>query len=215
MQLLSVNVGGLQELEFNGRIIESGINKKPLEGKLEVLKGGLAGDKQADFSVHGGLDKAIYTYSATHYEFWQNKLKVPEFPHGQFGENFTVEAMDDKEVMIGNSYRIGSALFQVTQPRVPCFKLGIKMNDPMFPAKFQASGRYGFYFRILEEGFVKVGDTVELVEEDSLGISVWEVMQIMHASSYTNRNKLIKVLNLQALSADWRSRFERKFAALP
>ncbi len=214
MKLLSVNVGGVQNLEFNGRVVESGINKEKVDGKVEVLKQGLIGDKQADLSVHGGLDKAVYAYSVEHYEFWQNKLKVNALPFGQFGENFTVEGMDDREVMIGNSYRIGSVLLQVTQPRVPCFKLGIKMGDPTFPAKFMASGRYGFYFRLLEEGFVEAGDTIELVEKDSSGISVWKVMQIMYAGSHSNRDEIISALNLQALSADWRTGFEQKLAAL-
>jgi MOSC domain-containing protein YiiM len=214
MKLRSVNVSGIKELEFNGRTVKSGIDKKPVEGCIELLKKGLVGDKQADPSVHGGLDKAIYAYTAEHYDYWQEKLDLKALSYGQFGENFTVESMDDKQVLIGDIYRVGSALLQVTQPRVPCFKLGIRMNDPMFPAKFIKSGRYGFYLRVLEEGAVKTGDPIELVKKSDSEMSVWRIMQIMHAGSATNRNEVIKALAIQTLSADWRSEFEQKLSSL-
>lgn len=214
MKLRSINISEIKELEFNGRTVKSGIDKKPAEGAVELLKKGLIGDKQADPSVHGGLDKAVYAYTAEHYDYWQEKLSVKELPYGQFGENFTVESMDDQEVLIGDIYRVGSALLQVTQPRVPCFKLGIRMNDPMFPGKFLKSGRYGFYLRVLEEGTVEAGDSIELVEKSDSEMSVWEIMQIMHAGSATNSNDVIKALAIETLSADWRSEFEQKLSSL-
>ncbi len=214
MRLKSINISDIKELEFNGRTVKSGIDKRPIEGSLELLKKGLVGDKQADPSVHGGLDKAIYAYTAEHYDYWQEKLGLKKLPYGQFGENFTVESMGDREILIGDIYRVGGALLQVTQPRVPCFKLGIRMNDPMFPAKFMKSGRYGFYLRVLEEGSVKAGDSIELVEKSDSAMSVWEIMQIMHAGSNMNRNEIIKALAIEALSTDWRSEFEHKLSSL-
>lgn len=214
MKLRAVNVSDIKTLEFNGRKIKSGIDKKPVEGAVELLKEGLVGDKQADPSVHGGLDKAVYAYSIEHYLYWQERLGIEALPYGQFGENLTVESMDDRDILIGDIYRVGSALLQVTQPRVPCFKLGIRMDDPMFPSRFLKSGRYGFYLRVLEEGVVEAGCSIDLVEKSDSAMSVWEIMQIMHAGSETNRNEVIKALSIESLSADWRGEFEQKLSSL-
>jgi MOSC domain-containing protein YiiM len=214
MKLQAVNVGDIKELIFNGQSVKSGIDKKPVDGKIQLLKTGLIGDKQADPSVHGGLDKAIYAYTSEHYSYWENRLKINKLPYGHFGENFTVESMDDKAVLIGDIYEIGGALLQVTQPRVPCFKLGIRMNDPMFPAKFLKSGCYGFYLRVVEEGFVEAGDTIKLIEKGRSTLSVWEIMQVMHAGLNANCKEIMKALSIQSLSADWRSEFEKKLSSL-
>jgi len=122
--------------------------------------------------------------------------------------------MEDKTALIGDIYRVGRALLQVTQPRVPCFKLGIRMNDPMFPARFLKSGRYGFYLRVLEEGSIEAGDPIELIEKSPSAMSVWEIMQIMHTASKSNRNDIMKALAIQSLSADWRGEFEQKLSSL-
>ncbi len=214
MKLRTVNIGDIKELMFNGQSVKSGIDKQPVEGRVQLLKTGLTGDKQADPSVHGGLDKAVYAYTAEHYGYWEDRLKIDRLPNGHFGENFTVESMDDKAVLIGDIYEIEGTLLQVTQPRVPCFKLGIRMNDPMFPAKFLKSGRYGFYLRVIEEGFVEAGDTIKLVEKGRSTLSVWEIMQVMHAGLGSNRKDIMKALSIQSLSADWRSEFEQKLSSL-
>lgn len=215
MRLLSVNVGGISQLDHNGRAVESGIVKTPVDGPVEVNRLGLEGDKQADKSVHGGQDKAVYVYSADDYPYWEEKLGDRKLPFGQFGENFTISEIDDKTVSIGDYFKIGPAIFQVTQPRVPCFKLGIHMNDPMFPSRFMASGRYGFYLRVVEEGSVRAGDPVELFEKASGSVSVWEIMQIMHHKQEASRDEIVKMMNLSGLSTDWRSEFEKKLTSLP
>lgn len=173
MNLLSVNVSPIRVVSLEGREVWTGIFKQPVEGRVRVRRLGLFGDIQADRRHHGGLEKAVYAYPFEHYASWREELgEARDFPPGQFGENLTVTGMLEEEVCIGDVYRVGEALLQVSEPRQPCFKLGIKMGRPDILRPFVQTGRVGFYLRVLEEGSVGAGDPIHLVERDPVGFSV-------------------------------------------
>ena len=159
-RLLSVNVGLPRDIEWKGRTVHTGIWKDPVRGRCRVGRLNLDGDGQGDLAGHGGEHRAVFVYQIESYRFWQERLSRTDFVHGQFGENFTIEGLADDAVCIGDRYRIGSALFEVTQPRVTCYRVGIRMNEPRMPALLTSSGRPGFYFRVLQEGEVGAGDEI-------------------------------------------------------
>src|SRR5438132_8973655 len=175
MKLLSVNVGFPREVEWNGKIIRTSIFKAPVSGRVRVAKLNLKGDQQSDLSVHGGIDKAVYAYPSEHYPFWREELPGTDLPWGVFGENFTTKGLLEETVHIGDRLRIGSAEFVVTQPRMPCFKLGIRFGRSDIVKRFLQSGRSGFYLAVLREGEVTVGDSIELLERDEHGITIADV----------------------------------------
>ena len=155
VKLVSVNVGLPREIEWKGKIVRTSIFKAPLSGPVRVAKLNLEGDQQSDLTVHGGIDKAVYAYPSEHYPFWQGELPDMDLPWGVFGENFTTKGLLEDAVHIGDRFRAGSAELVVTQPRMPCFKLGIRFNRPDMVKRFLESGRTGFYFAVLKEGEVK------------------------------------------------------------
>src|ERR1700733_7389379 len=159
-RLLSVNVGLPRDMEWKGRTVHTGIWKTPLQGRCRARLLNLDGDGQGDLAGHGGEHRAVFVYQIESYRYWQEQLSRADFVYGQFGENFTIEGMADLDVCIGDRYRIGSALFEVTQPRVTCYRVGIRMNEPRMPAFLTGSGRPGFYFRVLQEGGVGTGDEI-------------------------------------------------------
>ena len=156
-ELVSLNVGKPREVDRDGEKIATGIFKRPVEGRVALRATNLEGDGQADLSVHGGIHKAVYVYSCDHYAFWREALGREDLRYGQFGENFSVAGWTDDQVHIGDVFRVGTALLEVSQPRDPCMKLGLRMGDARFPKRFLASGRPGFYLRVLEEGEVGAG----------------------------------------------------------
>jgi MOSC domain-containing protein YiiM len=179
MKLLSVNVSLPREVPHGRKTVSTGIFKEPVEGRIVLRKTNLDGDGQADLENHGGIDQAAYAYSIENYDHWRYELGRNEFAFGQFGENFTVEGMMEDDIHIGDVFRLGDALVEVSQPRPPCFKLGIKMGMPGFPKQFLASGRVGFYLRVLEEGEVSAGDAFERVESDPERMSVREMSHLL------------------------------------
>jgi MOSC domain-containing protein YiiM len=207
MKLLSVNVSRPKEVLFNGQIITTGIFKEPVQGRVMLRTLNLDGDGQGDLSVHGGTDKAIYVYSIENYHYWQQRLGRDDFTYGQFGENFTVEGMLEDQVHIGDVFRVGDALIEVTQPRVPCFKLGLKMDLPQFPKMFLSSGRSGFYLRVLEEGELGAGDVFERVKVGPEQVTVRETHHLLYFDR-ENPAGAKKVLRIPALSSRWRASFE-------
>src|SRR5438105_6926388 len=178
MKLLSVNVGLPREVEWNGKIIRTSIFKAPVSGRVRVAKLNLEGDQQSDLSVHGGIDKAVYAYPSEHYPFWRNELPGADLPWGAFGENFTTEGLLEETVHIGDRLRIASAEFVVTQPRMPCFKLGIRFGRSDIVKRFLQSGRSGFYFAVLREGEVTAGDSIELLARHEHGVTVTDVVNL-------------------------------------
>ena len=159
-RLLSVNVGLPRDIAWRGRTVHTAIWKDPVRGRCRAGRLNLEGDKQGDLGGHGGEQRAVFVYQIESYRHWQEQLKRSDFVHGQFGENFTVEGLADDAVCVGDRYRIGDALFEVTQPRVTCYRVGIRMNEPRMPALLTSSGRPGFYLRVLEEGEVGAGDEI-------------------------------------------------------
>jgi MOSC domain-containing protein YiiM len=170
----------------------------------------LDGDGQADLRVHGGADKAVYAYPYEHYAFWGAELGRNDFAHGQFGENFTITGWLEDAVCIGDEFQIGAARVQVTQPRSPCFKLGIRMSDDQFPARFAAANRTGFYLRVLQEGRVNAGDTIERVAHDAGSLSVRDVFRLRHDCG--TRAEYQRAARLLALTPSWRAVFEKRLA---
>ena len=158
-RLLSVNVGLPRDIQWRGRTVHTGIWKSPVPGRCRVRRLNVDGDGQGDLAGHGGEHRAVFVYQIESYRYWQEQLRRSDFVYGQFGENFTVEGLADDAVCIGDRYRIGAALFEVTQPRVTCYRIAIRMDEPRMPALLTSSGRPGFYFRVLEEGDVGAGDT--------------------------------------------------------
>ena len=159
-RLLSLNVGLPRDVAWQGRTVHTAIWKEPVQGRRMVRRLNIDGDGQGDLAGHGGEHRAVFVYQIESYRYWENHLGRTDFTHGQFGENFTVEGLPDDEVCIGDRYRVGSALFEVTQPRVTCYRIGIRMNEPQMAALLVSHGRPGFYFRVLEEGEVEAGDEI-------------------------------------------------------
>src|SRR5215468_11362077 len=179
-RLLSINVGLPRDITWQGRTVHTGIWKAPVEGARMVRRLNVDGDAQGDLAGHGGEHRAVFVYQMDSYHYWQRELKRRDFTFGQFGENFTVEGLSDKEVCIGDRYRIGGALFEVTQPRVTCYRVGIRMNEPQMAALLTAHGRPGFYFRVLEEGEVGSGDEIFKVKAAPERMSVAEINALLY-----------------------------------
>src|SRR5580698_5460715 len=205
-RLLSVNVGLPRDVTWNGKTVRTSVWKSPVDGRQMVRRLNLQGDAQADLAGHGGEHRAVFVYQLDSYRYWQAQLDRTDFVYGQFGENFTVEGLPDDDVYIGDRYRIGGALFEVTQPRVTCYRVGIRMNEPRMAAFLTSSGRPGFYFRVLEEGEVGAGDEIVMVDEGKEQISVAEVNALLYSPPHP-RDRLERALQIAALSPGWRSSF--------
>ncbi|HEY7306315.1 MAG TPA: MOSC and FAD-binding oxidoreductase domain-containing protein [Bryobacteraceae bacterium] len=206
-RLLSVNVGLPRDIEWKGRTVHTAVWKAPVRGRCRVGRMNLDGDGQGDLAGHGGEQRAVFVYQIESYRYWQEQLKRADFVHGQFGENFTVEELPDDIVCIGDRYRIGSAVFEVTQPRVTCYRVGIRMNEPRMPALLTSSGRPGFYFRVLQEGVVRAGDQIEKVGEAEERMTIAQINVLLYSPDHA-RDRLERALRIEALSPGWRSSFE-------
>lgn len=211
-RLLSVNVGLPRDIEWKGRTVHTGIWKNPVGSRCQVRRLNLDGDGQGDLGGHGGEQRAVFVYQIESYRYWQEQLKRTDFVSGQFGENFTIEGLPDDAVCIGDRYQIGSALFEVTQPRVTCYRVGIRMNEPRMPALLTGSGRPGFYFRVLREGEVGAGDEIVKAGEAKERMTVAEINALLYSSDHTSsdhaRDRLERALRIDALSPGWRGSFE-------
>jgi ferredoxin-NADP reductase/MOSC domain-containing protein YiiM len=210
-RLLSVNVSLPKEIIHNGKKISTGIFKEPVKGRIKVKTLNLEGDGQADLIGHGGIFRAIYVYSYDNYAYWEKELNRDDFNYGEFGENFTVEGMSDDEIHVGDRFKIGSALFEVTQPRVPCYKLAIKMGEEGFYNQILSSGRLGFYFRVIEEGEVGAGDIIEKVSEDPVEMTINEVNSLLYFNK-DDFNRIEEAIKIKALSPGWKISFEDRLA---
>jgi ferredoxin-NADP reductase/MOSC domain-containing protein YiiM len=206
-RLLSVNVGLPRDVSWQGRTVHTGIWKAPVKGPRMVRRLNVDGDGQGDLAGHGGERRAVFVYQVDSYRYWQSQLGRDDFVHGQFGENFTVDGLSDAEVCIGDRYRIGGALFEVTQPRVTCYRLGIRLNEPEMAALVVRHGRPGFYFRVLEEGEVAAGDEISQVASGPEHMSVFEINALLYMSPHP-RDQLERALRIPALSAGWHRSFD-------
>jgi ferredoxin-NADP reductase/MOSC domain-containing protein YiiM len=206
-RLLSVNVGLPRDVPWQGKTVHTGIWKAPVKGPRMVRRLNIDGDGQGDLAGHGGEHRAVLVYQHDCYRYWQSRLGRTDFTYGQFGENFTVDGLSDAEVCIGDRYRIGGALFEVTQPRVTCYRAGIRMNESEMAALLVKHGRPGFYFRVLEEGEVEAGDQITRVASGPERMSVFEIDALLYMPGHP-RDQLERALRIPALSTGWRSSFE-------
>jgi len=209
MELLAISLAEPKQVTYDDRLISTGIYKEPVEGPVKASAFGLEGDVQVDLKNHGGKDKAIYVYTVENYRFWERELKKLPLPFGQFGENLTVSGMSDEAVHIGDIFQIGKIVAQISQPRVPCFKLGIKMGDPSFVNVFLTSGRTGFYFRVLEEGEVCPGDKIILLQEDEERLNIQDAMLAI-VKGPRQQEIIEKALRIKALSQSWQESLEKR-----
>jgi MOSC domain-containing protein YiiM len=208
-RLVSVSAGRPREVVSRGKTVRTSIFKSPVAGRVRVAALNIDGDEQSDLEVHGGVDKAVYAYPMEHYAFWRRELPDLEFPWGAFGENLTTEGLSEETVAIGDRFRIGSAEFAVTQPRMPCYKLGLRFNRPEIVKAFLRSGRTGFYFAVLKEGELGAGDAVEPVGAAEPRLSVLDVTRL-YASGGGDPGLLRRASELPALPQDWRDHFRER-----
>ncbi|MGB0022547.1 MAG: MOSC and FAD-binding oxidoreductase domain-containing protein [Candidatus Sulfotelmatobacter sp.] len=206
-RLLSVNVGLPRDVTWNGKTVRTSVWKSPVNGRRMVRKLDIDGDAQADLAGHGGEHRAVFVYQMDSYHYWESFLGRSDFTFGQFGENFTVEGFPDNEVCIGDRYRIGGAEFEVTQPRVTCYRVGIRMNEPRMPALLVEHHRPGFYFRVLQEGEVGAGDDIAKIADGPEKITVADIDALLYLPGHTSE-QLQRALQIPALSKGWQSSFQ-------
>jgi len=212
MKVVSVNVGLPQRVRFNNQVVTTSIFKHPVHEKVKLSKLNLEGDAQSDLSVHGGVDKAVYSYPVEHYDYWRKVYPEIEMHFGMFGENLTTQGLHEDSVNIGDTYTIGSSGLVVTQPRMPCYKLGIRFGKMDVIEKFLNSFRSGVYFRVIKEGELKEGDEIRLLSRDNNNVSIKSIIQLYKKKNYNNSELqlLKKTLELKFLPENWKRHFEQE-----
>jgi MOSC domain-containing protein YiiM len=209
MKLISVNVGLSRDIAVGGKTVRTSIWKTPVQGRVRVSTLNLDGDQQSDLSVHGGVDKAVYLYPSEYYSYWRTQLPDVELPWGAFGENFTSEGILEDQIRIGDRIRVGSAEFMVTQPRMPCFKLGIRFNRRDMVKRFLESKRTGFYLAVIREGEVQNGDPIEFIEKQETGVTITDIVNLYTVDS-RNQELLRRATALSALPQSWKDYFRKR-----
>jgi MOSC domain-containing protein YiiM len=213
MKLISVNVGLPRIVMSDGDPVSTGIFKEPVAGRVMLRSLNLDGDRQADLSVHGGPSKAVYVYPSEHYDYWKREFPEMKLPWGMFGENFTTAGLFESELSIGDKFRVGSAVMMVTEPRMPCYKLGIKFGRADIVKRFLASERTGFYFAVLQEGEVGAGDPIELVKKGERSVRVSELTQLYTREKH-NAGLLRRAIEVEALPESWKRYFQHRLEKL-
>ncbi len=213
MKIVSVNVGVPREIAWKGRIVTTGIFKYPVEGRVRIRPLNLDGDSQADLTVHGGPSKAVYIYPFEHYAYWRKEVPRAELPWGMFGENLTTHGLLEGEVHIGDRFEIGSAELIVTEPRMPCYKLGLKFGRDDIIKRFLASRRTGFYFAVLKEGEVGAGDTIQPISRDRHGVTVADITDL-YANKLGNLEVLRRAVQVESLPESWRAYFQARLSKI-
>jgi ferredoxin-NADP reductase/MOSC domain-containing protein YiiM/ferredoxin len=206
-KLISLNVGLPRDISWRGKTVRTAIWKAPVSGPRKVRHLNIEGDGQGDLQGHGGPNRAVMVYQLDSYEYWQRELKRNDLVHGQFGENFTITGLPDNEVRIGDRYKIGSALFEISQPRVTCYRVGIRMDNPQMPSLLVAHHRPGFYFRVLQEGEVTAGDEITEIAEGPEKLTVAEIDAMLYLGTHTPE-RLNRAIRISALSSGWKASFE-------
>ena len=209
MKVLSLNVGLPREVTWQGKRVTTGIFKEPIQERVMMRTLNLDGDQQADLTVHGGVSKAVYAYPSEHYNYWRSELPGMDLSWGMFGENFTTEGFLEDAVYIGDKFRIGETEVMVTEPRMPCYKLGIKFGRADIIKRFLASRRTGFYFAVMREGMVGAGDDVELIEREQQEISVADVTRL-YAFDKDDVKSLRRAIQVDALPESWKGYFQHR-----
>jgi MOSC domain-containing protein YiiM len=215
MKILSVNAGLPRKVLFNGQIITTAIFKDPVKGPIMLRKLNLDGDKQADLTVHGGMDKAVYSYPAEHYDYWRKQFPNMDLVWGMFGENFTTEGLMEDAVNVGDQFQIGSAAKLVaTQPRMPCYKLGVRFGRMDVIRRFMASRRPGIYFKVLQEGEVETGDKIKIIGRDKNNVTVKDIVRLYIRDNDKDIETMRRATKIEALPEGWRYEFQQKIEQL-
>ena len=209
MKILSVNVELPREVTWQGKVVTTGIFKEPIEGPVMLRTLNLDGDGQADLTVHGGVSKAVYAYPSEHYLFWRAEFAAMDLPWGMFGENLTTEGLLEDAVYIGDRFRVGQTELMVTEPRMPCYKLGIKFGRTDIIKRFLASRRSGFYFAVMREGMVSAGDALELIGREQQDISVADITRL-YAFEKDDVKALRRAIEVEALPENWKGYFQHQ-----
>lgn len=212
MKVLSVNVGKPQVVLWNGKPVLTGIFKEPVTGATRLRNLNFDGDRQADLTVHGGVTKAAYAYPSEHYDYWRGEFPDMELPWGMFGENLTVEGLDEGSLHVGDRLRAGTAELIVTEPRMPCFKLGVRFGRMDIVKRFLDSRRSGFYLAVAREGEVAAGDAIERLEANAEGVTVRDIVRV-HVQDKDDVETMRRALRIPILPEQWRQEFEERIAA--
>ena len=214
MRILSVNVGLPREVTWQGKLVTTGIFKEPVKAPIMLRKLNLDGDRQADLIVHGGVTKAVYAYPSEHYAFWRAELPGMDLPWGMFGENLTTEGLLEAAVYIGDRFRVGETELMVTEPRMPCYKLGIKFGRADIIKRFLASRRSGFYSAVVREGMVGAGDTMELIRREQQEISVADITRL-YRFERDDIKTMRRAIEVEALPENWKGYFRHQLEKRP
>lgn len=216
MKIVSLNTGLPREVLWRGRMVTTGIFKQPVEGRIALRKLNLDGDRQADLSVHGGLHKAVYCYPLEHYDYWTKELPGRELPMAIFGENFTTQGLSEDSAHLGDQFSVGTAEVVVTQPRLPCYKLGVRFQADDMVKRFLASARTGFYFAVTREGEVGAGDEIKLIARDPNAVPVSEITRLYVARRYSDPDlaSLARALRVAALPESWKQYFQERMGKM-
>ena len=213
MKILSINTSPPKKINFKNKIVNTSIFKEPKNDELSVTKNGLEGDRQADLLAHGGIDKAIYAYSYKHYEYWGNFLRKDfSEEYGLVGENLTIDDFDEKNIFIGDEFRISKAILKVTQPRIPCYKISIKMNEKNFMKYFIEHNYLGIYMKVINDGIIKKGDEIELTYREPNSMTVYDISMLLFVDN--NVEKMKKAVSLACLTDEIKQRFNERLAKL-
>jgi MOSC domain-containing protein YiiM len=214
MKLVSLNVGLPRDVLWHGRTVTTGIYKEPVKGRVRLRTLNLDGDRQADLTVHGGQHKAVYCYPIAHYDYWKKELPGRDLPLAIFGENFTIDGLLENSVHLGDQFLVGSAEVVVTQPRLPCYKLGVRFNSDDMVKRFLASGRSGFYLAVTREGEVGAGDEIKPIARDPNAVPVSEITRLYIAKRFSHEDvaSLRRALLVAALPASWKDYFRDRLA---
>jgi MOSC domain-containing protein YiiM len=217
MTLLSVNTGIPRDVTWQGKTVTTAIYKQPVKGRVALRTLNLDGDRQADLSVHGGANKAVYCYPIEHYKYWKRELPGQELPLAIFGENFTIDGLLEDAVHLGDRFSVGSAQVIVTQPRRPCYKLGVRFQSDDMVKRFLASGRSGFYVAVTREGDVGAGDEIELIARDPHAVTISEIARLYVTNTYDEREvaSVRRALRVAALPEGWKEHFRARLKELP
>lgn len=204
MQVVSVNVGLPREVAWKGTTVQTGIFKEPADGPVTISRLNLSGDRQADLTVHGGAEKAVYAYPAEHYEYWRKRLPDVPFPWGKFGENLTTKGLTEDALCVGDRLRVGSAVLMVTQPRMPCYKLALRFDRDEIIKLFLTSRRSGFYFSVVDEGVVQTGSEIEILSRDPNRVAVVDIVRLYLGQAH-DPDLLRRAMNVSALPQNWKA----------
>lgn len=207
MKLLAISIGRPKKVQWQNKEILTSIYKSPVHGSVTVKKENIEGDRQADLNVHGGFDKAVYAYSYDTYPWWQKELGLDIMPFGSFGENLTFDELDETQIFVGDIFEIGTCQLEAVQPRVPCFKLGIKFDNQKIIQTFNDFHRSGVYFRVKKEGIIQAGDSLKLIGYEPIKASISELFQFIKDKGVTSKKRALELAKIQSLNIKWRNKF--------